>query len=228
MTSIILDCRGSYASAKVEGQITAGTVGLPVELHWDEEWDGLAKVLFFCNSLYPDRESAAVAAIDSIVTVPESVLLPGGWLRISAEGVSHDGKRVKHTQWADCGRILESGTTAELPEPEPNLVQQLLSLADQAVTLAREAKEQAGSGGGSAALDSTLTAAGKAAEAKAVGDAIGGMFTVSEERTVKLLTESDLEGCLPNAPGGWPEWTEAEQQAAWEKLGILPVEEVLF
>lgn len=85
-----------------------------------------------------------------------------------------------------------------------------------------------GGSGGSVELDETLLEPGKAADAKAVGDAIGGMFTVSDERTVKLLTEGDLEGCLPNAPESWPEWTEAEQQAAWEKLGILPVEEVLF
>lgn len=149
MTKITVYCRGSYAAAKLEGQITTGMVGLPVELHWDAEWDGLAKALIFRNSQFPDAEQWAALAVGEEAAVPGTVLTQAGQLQVSAEGISRDGKRVLHTQWADCGKIRESGSTADFQEPEPSLVQQLMSRTDQAMTLAKEAKAMAAAGGGS-------------------------------------------------------------------------------
>lgn len=191
MTTIKLYCRGSFAAAKTDGQITAGTVGLPVELHWDSAWDGMAKTLFFRNSLYPDGEQSIVLDMGEPVTVPGTVLAQSGQLYISAEGISRDGKRVLHTQWADCGKIRASGRLAERTETELSLEQQLRLLAEQAMALAQEAKELAGNGGGSVELDATLTLAGKAADAKATGDALENAFTIQPQGTVKLLTEED-------------------------------------
>ena len=72
-----------------------------------------------------------------------------------------------------------------------------------------------GDTGPAVALDPTLSIEGKAADAKATGDAIGEL-------------NNDLSNKLPKSPTNWEAWTTEEQTAAQERLGILSVEEVLF
>lgn len=45
MTTVKLYCTGAMARATVNGPLTHGMVGVPVEVEWDGAWDGLVKTL---------------------------------------------------------------------------------------------------------------------------------------------------------------------------------------
>ena len=45
MTSIKLIVTGAAARAEVDGELTAGMVGIPVTIQYDSAWDGLTKTL---------------------------------------------------------------------------------------------------------------------------------------------------------------------------------------
>lgn len=167
MTQIDLFCRGDTARAEVNGQITTGSLGIPVVLHWGAEWDGLAKTVYFRNA---QQEPLAVqVVVGENTTVPWEVLRYPGRLEISAEGISRDGSRVLHTRWMDCGSILEAGGSEKLEPPTPELAQQLLTKVEAAV---QDLEQMARRVSGLEEPDTTLTKPGVAADAAAVGAAI--------------------------------------------------------
>lgn len=101
MTNIKLSCRGATARAKVEGAITAGAVGIPVEISCDEAWQDLERTIVFMTPVSRKR----LEGVEDAATVPREVLVPGLHLYIGLEGRDAEGNLVIPTNWADCGEI---------------------------------------------------------------------------------------------------------------------------
>lgn len=109
MTTIRLFCQGATARAKVDGAITAGAVGIPVEITCDSAWDGLTRTIVFMT---PVSRSAVSGVEDSAVVAPE-VLVQGLHLYVAMEGRDAAGSVVIPTNWADCGVIRCSSAGAD-------------------------------------------------------------------------------------------------------------------
>lgn len=125
MTTIKLSCRGAAARAAVEGPITAGAVGIPVEIDCDESWDGLIRTLVCMTAV----KRVNLAGVGNRAEVAWEVLVPGLHLYLGLEGRSADGRVVIPTVWADCGRILPGAEGEHNYRPTPNEMEQLLILA---------------------------------------------------------------------------------------------------
>lgn len=117
MTKILLEAKGASLTAKADNKITSGMVGVPVNIEYDSEWDGLTKtVIFRIGSFARVRKNVGTAT-----TVPWEVLrIPGGVLSIGIEGRNEDGNIVIPTIWATVSRILP-GANGEIPAaPNPD------------------------------------------------------------------------------------------------------------
>lgn len=181
MESIKIEVIGNIARvAQKPKRITSGTVGLPVEFTFDSQWDGLSKTAVF--------EAGGVQRVaenlDFNAVVPWEVLAkPARWLSIGVYGVNADGSVIIPTIWANVSPI-QVGTD---PEGDPSLdpklpvwqkalnsIGNLLGLTtnekSNLVGAINEVHNIALAGG--IETDTTLTKKGKAAEAKATGDAI--------------------------------------------------------
>ena len=114
MTTIRLFCQGATARARVDGAITAGAVGIPVEITCDSAWDGLLRTIVFMTPV----SRSAVSGVEDSAVVPGGVLVPGQHLYIAMEGRDDDGDPVIPTNWADCGVIrCSSAGTDEIEYP---------------------------------------------------------------------------------------------------------------
>ena len=114
MTTIRLFCQGATARAKVEGAITAGAVGIPVEITCDSAWDGLTRTIVFMTPV----SRSAVSGVEDSAVVPSGVLVPGLHLYLAMEGRDAAGSVVIPTNWADCGVIrCSSAGTDEIEYP---------------------------------------------------------------------------------------------------------------
>lgn len=113
MTTIRLFCQGATARGKVDGAITAGAVGIPVEITCDDAWEGLARTMVFRTNL--GRE--AVAGVEDTAVVPNGVLVQGLHLYLGMEGRDEEGNLVIPTNWADCGVIRSSTASEEIEYP---------------------------------------------------------------------------------------------------------------
>ena len=92
---------------------------------------------------------------------------------------------------------------------------------DTLVAAINEAARTGGGGGGSAVeLDTTLTQSGKAADAKAVGDAINRVNSAIEAKQDHLTEHDKQEVVLTGLTTG-AVWTATEKQKAWGQLSII-------
>ena len=92
---------------------------------------------------------------------------------------------------------------------------------DTLVAAINEAARTGGGGGGSAVeLDTTLTQSGKAADAKAVGDAINRVNSAIEAKQDHLTEHDKQEVVLTGLTTG-AVWTDTEKQKAWSQLSII-------
>lgn len=137
MTKITLYCQGAAARARVEGSITAGAVGIPVEVVCDGTWDDLTKTLV-CMSA--DRRIPIVLGPDT-PTVAWETLIPGMHLYLGLEGRNAAGDIIIPTTWADCGRVQPSAEGSHTGQPTPSEIEQLLLLAAAAGEDGRKALE---------------------------------------------------------------------------------------
>ena len=116
-----------------------------------------------------------------------------------------DGNIAIPTLWENIGAILDAAAPSGDISTDPSLpvwaqIQAMIGNLDELETTARdnlvaavnEAAQSGGGGGSSIAIDTTLTQSGKAADAKAVGDALTG----------KQDTISDLEAIRSGAALG--------------------------
>ena len=123
MTSIMLKLTGAKAQATVDGILTAGMVGIPVTIEYDDTWDGLTKHLVCrCSKWGPDRGiTRTVPDIENVATVAREVMLGDYYLYLGVEGYSADGKLVIPSTWADCGKIQHSANAGDDPSTNPYL-----------------------------------------------------------------------------------------------------------
>lgn len=106
MTNIKLTLVGATAHAQVEGELTAGMVGVPVTIQCDSAWDGLTKTLV-CRSSVGTR---SVVGVDEQGMVAPEVLKRSKWGRnelfLGLEGRRADGSLALASTMAFCKKIL--------------------------------------------------------------------------------------------------------------------------
>ena len=187
-------------------QFTSGRVGARIKFSFSSEWAGLSKTAVFTNG---DTTIDVLNVADEI-TIPHEVLaISGKKLKVGVYGYTvGDNGNIEiaiPTVYADLGKVVKGADPSGDESTEPSLPvwAQTQALIGNLSELETEAKNnlvaaineaaQTGSGGGSTVeLDTTLTQSGKAADAKAVGDALAG----------KQNTISDLEAIRTGAAKG--------------------------
>lgn len=117
MTSIKLYVTGAEIHAEVSGLLTAGMVGLPVEIVWDDEWKKLNKTLL-CKTGSLVR---TVLNVEDTAFVAHEVMVSGQKLELGIEGRNADGTLVLPTIWADCGFVVNGANADADPSTEPTL-----------------------------------------------------------------------------------------------------------
>ena len=119
MTKIQLTLTGAQARAEVEGILTAGMVGVPVTITWDESWNGLVKTLV-CRS---DGCVRTILNVGSRATVAPEVFRTDRWapnaLYLGVEGRDGEGKLVIPSTFAYCGQILPGAVAEGVVSQEP-------------------------------------------------------------------------------------------------------------
>lgn len=122
MTSIKLTVTGASIHAEVDGQLTAGMVGVPVTIEYDSAWDGLTKTLV-CRSYTGGART--ILNVEGSATVAPEVLCYSKYYRneleLGIEGRNAGGSLVIPTVWAVCGRILEGANADADPSSDPTL-----------------------------------------------------------------------------------------------------------
>lgn len=123
MTSITLTVTGAKALARVSGPLTAGMVGIPVTIRYDDTWNGLTKnMVCRCGQWGPDSgETRTVLNVDESATVAHEVMKGQMHLYLGVEGYRDDGTLVMPTTWADCGIIQPGANAGADPTAEPSL-----------------------------------------------------------------------------------------------------------
>lgn len=181
---IQITCKGNSAICTRTERLTSGMVGLQCEFVFDGAWDGLARTAVF----WAGNEKRDVLLTGAVCTVPWEVLKTAGYqLVIGVYGTNAEGTLVIPTVYAMCGGIASGADPSGDESTDPTLpvwgqmqgmIGNLTDLAtaskDNLVAAINEAAKSGGggSGGASIELDTTLTQSGKAADAKAVGDAL--------------------------------------------------------
>ena len=180
---IQITCKGNSAICTRTERLTSGMVGLQCEFVFDGAWDGLAKTAVFTAG----NEKRDVLLTGDTCTVPWEVLKTAGYqLVIGVYGTNAEGTLIIPTCYAMCGSIGPGADPSGDESTDPTLpvwgqmqgmIGNLENLAtaskDNLVSAINDAAQSGGSGG-AVALDTTLTQSGKAADAKAVGDALAG------------------------------------------------------
>lgn len=139
MTKIYLSCQGASARVKVTGTLTAGAVGIPVEVELDESFTGLA--VYLTASCGGVKKAMVLSQGGS--SVPHECLIAGQSLMIGIDGVTADGTLRIPTIWANCGMVYPSAAELSPSPPTPELAAQVLIKAENAETLAQQASRYA-------------------------------------------------------------------------------------
>lgn len=119
MDGIKIEVTGNIARViEKPKKITSGTVGLPVEVSFDSQWDGLSKTIVF-------QAGCVCKVVDVTPTemvVPWEVLeKPGNWLCIGAYGANKENTIAIPTTWANVC-VINIGTNPDGdPTTDPSL-----------------------------------------------------------------------------------------------------------
>jgi hypothetical protein len=110
---ISVKTNGTSVTATVDGVITSGMVGLPVEIEYGDGWERLNKfVSFRVDEFQRTREN-----VSSATTVPWEILRRHGKiLYVGVEGRTSDGTVVMPTVWASVGTIKRGASRGIVPE----------------------------------------------------------------------------------------------------------------
>ena len=154
---IIVEANNNKAWCPERELLTAGSVGVTVDLRFSDDWDDLQ--VFGIFRAY--NVSAAVAVTGDSVEIPASVLAnPNVHLLLGLYGVAEDGKVVIPTVYADLGVVRDAanltGADNYVP-PDASLYAQVLKLAGDA----QAAAEEATSGEYAGTATFTINSAGK-------------------------------------------------------------------
>lgn len=137
--------RGRCAQALADNPVTTGSVGVPVQFSFSQDWDALQKIAVFRAG----DEAVDVALTGDATTVPADVLTTAGLpLMIGVYGAAADGTVVIPTVWAKAATI-KAGTApsgVDPSEPTPSWVAQVQQISADAYNMANEVKEAAENG----------------------------------------------------------------------------------
>ena len=129
MTSISAKVTGTQITLQVNGPLTCGMVGLPIEFTFDETWDGLKKTAVFrASGLTKDRLN-----IEKHTTVPWEVMEKTGCrLLIGVYGTKEDGSLAIPTVWGTTDPIEPGADPSgdESADPTPPVWGQLQKQID--------------------------------------------------------------------------------------------------
>lgn len=118
MNGIKIDIIGNIAKViEKPARITSGTVGLPIEFAFDEQWDGLGKVIVFVGGAV----IKTVPFADDMVVPWEVLLAPGAWLSVGVYGANEDGSVAIPTIFANVLPISVGADPEGDPTTEPTL-----------------------------------------------------------------------------------------------------------
>lgn len=119
MDGIKIEVTGNIARViEKPARITSGTVGLPIEFTFDNQWLNLTKVAMFRAG----HITKTVSDPEGATTVPWEVLTrPNVWLSVGAYGVNRDGTVVIPTIWANVCPIQVGVTPEDDPSTDPTL-----------------------------------------------------------------------------------------------------------
>ena len=111
MENIVLKVVGTKANAEYNGELTSGSVGIPVVIQYDESWSELSKFASFrVGSFQRTREN-----VGENTTVPWEVMrYPGKILEIGVEGRDSTGGIVIPTVWASV-KTIKQGANKSIP-----------------------------------------------------------------------------------------------------------------
>ena len=141
METIKIHVTGSTAQVTACPPLVAGTVGMPVEYTFGEDWQDLHKTAVFrCDGV-----SYTVLALENAAVIPWELLQKPGWEVLSGVyGVSSDGTVQMPTLWVSLGRIQPGAdpTGDESADPTLPVWQQVYDKVDscvqQSLTAAKE------------------------------------------------------------------------------------------
>ena len=176
--------------------LTSGMVGQTVEFEYSADFDGLTLTAVFTNG----KTTVDVLNPGNQCVIPHEVLdTVGALVKVGIYAVKGD-ELVIPTIYAHIGVVLNGADPSGDVSIDPTLpvwaqiqgiIGDLTDLNTEAknnlVAAINEAAQSGGGGGGSTVeLDTTLTQSGKAADAKAVGDALAGkQNTISDLETIR-------------------------------------------
>ena len=181
--------------------ITSGMVGQPIELEYSADFDGLTLTAVLTNG----KTTVDVLNPGAQCVIPHEVLDTVGTLVKVGIYAVRGNELVIPTVYADIGVVLKGADPSGDVSIDPTLpvwaqTQAMIGnlndlnteTKDNLVAAINEAAQSGGGGGSTVELDTTLSETGKAADAKAVGDALAG----------KQNTISDLEAIRSGASKG--------------------------
>ena len=142
MEAIKIEVTGNIARVTQKPtKLTSGTVGLPVEFTFDEQWDGLKKVAVFRAG----DIKKTLDIPDGETTVPWEVMdQPKVWLSTGVYGINDDGTVVIPTIWANVS-VIRSGVDLEgddPTDPEAPIWKTLTESVEEAIDNANKAAEE--------------------------------------------------------------------------------------
>ena len=147
MAKIKLTINDASARADVDGVLTAGAVGIPVEVTISgDRWAGLTPKLYARNG---STDMEMVVSADGTTTVPWECMIARGVLQLGVDGIAPDASVRIPTIWASCGLVLASAADAnpgEHIEPTPDIVDQIHAMAYDADRKAQSVVNDAAAG----------------------------------------------------------------------------------
>jgi hypothetical protein len=137
---------GIYLHRTVTEALASGTIGAEMKFIWDDDWQVLSRIVTFrAGDETADVVVPAEDTAESAIEIPYTVLSAPGELYVGVYGT--DGEDVTLTVWSAGQRILHgaepSGVT---PDPPSAVVQQILTAAQAAETLAQGVRDDADAG----------------------------------------------------------------------------------
>lgn len=140
-------CTGTDIRCTRRDTLTTGMVGLTAEFHFNSEWDGIiGKTAVFRSG---DVAKEVLILSSGVVTVPWEVFHTAGEkLLVGVYGTDGEGNTwPAPTPYCDAGEIRKGTESAEAGEdPTPSVVDQILTAAEHAETVAQSVRDDADSG----------------------------------------------------------------------------------
>ena len=136
-----LQANGRAAYVSTDEPITTDSVGMPVEVELDADFDGLSAVVCFKAG----EATADVAVLGDPVTVPAQCLTEVGVpLHVGVYARNAAGDVVIPTVWANCGTVRQGALPSGVDpaQPEPDWTTQVQQAAQDARDTAERLAEQ--------------------------------------------------------------------------------------